>query len=904
MTVIQELYDLFQARTDVYAKCWKPQREKRFAYKSIKEPFTVEILQSHITNTKDKGIGIYPLLKEDECKWVAADFDIHDDEEKRDVEMALERIYTIADALELPIYTERSKSGNGLHIWMFFNDVVKSWKARKLMMALITEAQAQSLSSMDRLFPSQDRVHKDTKGFGNLIHMPFSAHFCPQNTVFFDRDGTEYTNDPDDIELWLGTVIPISTSQMNVILDQWGLRDEIDQSTEYGQDTVTYSYADDGLQQVLHDPFLKWCRDYPKDVDHDAWLAMITNLLPYGEDGVKAIHNISSMDPKRYDRQATDKKIIGCQGMKPITHQWIKDNSNYPGAEVSVGYKSPAAAGVKTSHIIEMPVYEENGRYYHRISDKVTKELSNFTLTPVSEVSVDGSTERIFDIHSKGKIIKNVAITSETLADPKQMKAQMLNTGRLSYYGDGGGLLRIMDYLDESYPGIKKLKGHSVAGLHKTSRLGNWTVLTQNCAWDKTGSVEDLTYYNVGVKKQLVHDENTTLKLNDIEKIKPMLFMFNNLAITGTIVGWMAANMVGARLRAQKGLRMPCLIIHGQAGCGKTQMVKVVMQKFYGDIDQSKHVGDITKFVYNVTNASSNMFPIFYDEYKPSQWGLRQKQLVSEAIRGTYDGNITSRGRANLTTVDYAQIAPAVYIGEEGFTETALVERSVEVFMSKEESFQYTDNFLAMKDLPMMAFGNAFLNWTLTVTDDELMKIWSEEEVTNRNADRPIHNTSMVRFGLELMTRFFQDQGLKLLTGSAKEAVSRAQATYTDEYGTGTRSAVDFVIEAMVTMMEGNLLSGYEIKLSTDGTRLFINTREAYPKFKKWARETEYSNEMVSESEFNKQIRKMDYFLDYKSARMGYDGTTAIKSVRILSIKKLISAGLWGEKVNKDDVLD
>jgi len=894
MTVTKELYDLFQARTDVYAQCWLPKGEKRYAYKSVKADYTEEVLAKHITDGRNKGIGIYPLLKEDECKWVAADFDMHDDDEKAEVDAALERIYYIADGMELPIYTERSKSGSGLHIWMFFSDIVKSWKARKLMMALITEAQASALSSMDRLFPSQDRLHQDTKGFGNLIHMPFSAHFCPNNTVFFDRDGVTYTNTPDDIEMWLGTVQLVSEKHLNACLDDWGLLNEVSTSSIIGQDTVSYTYAEDGLQQVLQDPFFRWCRENPKEVDHDAWLAMISNLLPYGEDGVKAIHALSSLDPARYSKDATDKKIIGCQGMKPITHQWIVANTNYPGGDEDVAYKSPAAAGVKTSKTSNIPVYEAKGGYWIRTGDKTTKELSNFTLTPVTRVQVDGKLERIFDIHANDKIIKNVPITAETLADSRQMKKQMLNTGsNLAYYGDGNGLLRIVNYLEEAYPNVGTITGYPCVGLHVPDKLGNWTVLTQEGAWNRHGEVKGITYYNLGVKKQIALDEKTTLKVQDLERIKPKLFMFNNLAITGTVIGWMSATMVAPRMKHIKGLRMPCLIIHGQAGCGKTQMAKVIMQKFFGDLAPSKHVGDVTRFIYAITNASSNMFPIFYDEYKPSQWAPTQKKLVSEAIRGTYDGNITSRGRADLTSVDYAQIAPAVYIGEEGFTETALVERSVECFMSKEESFQYTENFLSMKDLPIMAFGNAYLNWTLSLTDDELLEIWEEEEITNRNADRPIHNTSMVRFGLELMTRFFQDQGLKLLTSAPKEAVSKAQAVYTDEYGSGTRSAVDYILEAMITMMDARLLSGYEIKFNQTGEFLFLNIREAYPKFKKWARETDYSNEMVSESEFAKQLKKMPYYEDYKAAGMGSsDNGIVTKKVRVLNVSKLKKAGL------------
>ena len=900
MTITKQLFDLFESRSDVYAQCWLPRGEKRYAYKSVKEKFTPEILKKHLTDGRNKGIGIYPLLKDDECKWVAADFDIHDEKERTEVFDALTKIRDVASGVELPIYTERSKSGNGIHVWIFFSERVKSWKARKLMMALIDGAGAGNLSSMDRLFPSQDRLHQGTKGYGNLIHMPFSAHFCPENTVFFDGD-MEYTNDPDDIEMWLGNVIQVSPTQLDVILDDWGMLQHQDADVEYSQDTVTYTYAEDGLKQVLQDPFIAWCRDNPDLVDYNAWIALISNLLPYGEDGVKAIHNISGMDPRRYDRAATDRKIIECQGMKPITYQWIDGNTKFDVTE-DASYKSPAAAGVKTTGV-KSPIYEWQGGYWIRISDKKSKQLSNFTLTPVSYVNINGHTERVYDVHTPTSVVKDVKITSETLAEGGKFRAFMLGCARdASFYGDSGSLIRIKDYITDSYPNMPEIEGQPAVGLYMTDRIGTWAVLTQAGAWNQFGEIDTIMYYNNATSKKLVFEHEVEIKKSDLEKIKPHLFMFNKLSITGTVMGWMAVNMVAPRLREAGGLRMPCMIIHGQAGCGKTQMTKVVMQKFFGDLEPSTHVGDTTRFIYAMNNASSNMFPMFYDEYKPSQWAPAQKKLVSEAIRGTYDGNVTKRGRANLTSVEYQQIAPAVYIGEEGFTETALVERSVECFMSKEESFQYTDDFLAMKDLPMIALGNAFLNWTLRVPDAELMQIWKNESLPNKNADRPIHNASMIKMGLELLHRFFKEQGVNLIVGPAKEAVIASQDVYTNEHGSGTRSAVDYVLEAMITMMNAKLLTGYEMKYSQNDDYIFLNVREAYPKFKKWARETDFSNEMITESEFNKQIRKMDYFVDYRSARMGYDGTSTTKKVRVLSVDKLKTVGLL--EGDDDDILD
>ena len=73
-------------------------------------------------------------------------------------------------------------------------------------------------------------------------------------------------------------------------------------------------------------------------------ITLITNLLPYGEDGKKAIHNISRMDSARYDCDTTERKIADCKGMGPITYQWINSNSTL---NRYCGYKAlkPSAHG-------------------------------------------------------------------------------------------------------------------------------------------------------------------------------------------------------------------------------------------------------------------------------------------------------------------------------------------------------------------------------------------------------------------------------------------------------------------------------------------------------------------------------------------------------------------------------
>ena len=308
MNIYKELKDLFYARTDVYAECYYDRRSKRYSYKSIRKTLTQELLKKHVTDKKFYGVGIYPLLEGNKTKWISADFDFHSESEKEEATEALTAMQMLADELGIKFYTEISKSGNGMHVWFFFSEETESWKARRLMGGFLLACRADKLSSMDRFFPSQDRLFETSKGFGNLIHMPFSKMFIEKGTHFIDEKGYKF-KDEEDIKLFLSEIVKLTPEIINTLLDKWDLLNEVESSAVYEQDTIEYTYAPDGLINVLSDPFIAWCKNNPSQVDYNAWISLITNLLPFGDEGIKAIHNISSLDSRRYERKTTQQKI-------------------------------------------------------------------------------------------------------------------------------------------------------------------------------------------------------------------------------------------------------------------------------------------------------------------------------------------------------------------------------------------------------------------------------------------------------------------------------------------------------------------------------------------------------------------------------------------------------------------
>ena len=156
-------------------------------------PVTGQTVFDHLAGRHT--VGVYPLLSDDTCHFLAVDFD---DAEWREDASAFAGC---SDALGVPVALEVSRSGNGAHAWIFFSGRVQARDARRLGTALISHTCARTrqlkLSSYDRLFPNQDtmptrqagRGGTRVGGFGNLIALPLQkAPRQSGGSVFVDRD--------------------------------------------------------------------------------------------------------------------------------------------------------------------------------------------------------------------------------------------------------------------------------------------------------------------------------------------------------------------------------------------------------------------------------------------------------------------------------------------------------------------------------------------------------------------------------------------------------------------------------------------------------------------------------------------------------------------------------------------
>ncbi len=150
-------------------------------------PITNDVITWHLSGRDAQGrdfvMGVYPMLQDETCFFLAADFDGESWQE--DAKAFVETCRT----LELPAALERSRSGNGAHVWFFLEEAIPAGLARKLGSHLLTETMEHrpeiGLKSYDRLFPNQDTLPRG--GFGNLIALPLQKAARQRgNSVFVD----------------------------------------------------------------------------------------------------------------------------------------------------------------------------------------------------------------------------------------------------------------------------------------------------------------------------------------------------------------------------------------------------------------------------------------------------------------------------------------------------------------------------------------------------------------------------------------------------------------------------------------------------------------------------------------------------------------------------------------------
>ncbi len=324
---------LFRGREDVYARRWE-NADGRMGYmpaavkdwnainrsrtqdrKKVDEktrrflPLTDAVIEQHLLGKET--IGVYALLPDETCWFLAADFD------KKTWEYDSQAFLETCSDLNVPAALERSRSGKGVHVWIFFERPLPAITARKLGCVLLTRTMERrhqiGLDSYDRFFPNQDTMPKG--GFGNLIALPLQ--FSPRkagNSVFIDSGFRPY----GDQWHFLLTIrrMPVATAEEIVAAaqrkgDLVGVRFSVADDEE-AQDPWTLPPSRKKKEQLVEGPLPKSVQIVRSNLVYvekkDLPPAMLNRLLRLAAFQNPAFYKAQAMRLSTYDKP----RVIAC----------------------------------------------------------------------------------------------------------------------------------------------------------------------------------------------------------------------------------------------------------------------------------------------------------------------------------------------------------------------------------------------------------------------------------------------------------------------------------------------------------------------------------------------------------------------------------------------------------------
>ncbi len=237
LSKIRLFMSLFRGRADVYARRWENKKTGASGYSPVclnqwreglcgkpKSPCSKcpnksyaamdeAVVEAHLRGSI--VAGVYPMLADETCCFLAMDFDGTGWKENISV------LRDICEESDIPAAVERSRSGKGGHVWFFFEEPLPAASARKFGTVLLTLAMSRrhelDFSSYDRLFPSQDTMPQG--GLGNLIALPLQkAARRKNNSEFVDGRFEPY----DDQWAFLSSVEKIAPDRIRELATELG----------------------------------------------------------------------------------------------------------------------------------------------------------------------------------------------------------------------------------------------------------------------------------------------------------------------------------------------------------------------------------------------------------------------------------------------------------------------------------------------------------------------------------------------------------------------------------------------------------------------------------------------------------------------------------------------------------
>lgn len=395
----------------------------------------------------------------------------------------------------------------------------------------------------------------------------------------------------------------------------------------------------------------------------------------------------------------------------------------------------------------------EHGDTYVRPGKDVNVMLTNWRLRAEFELSTDeGMTAYEGTLLPSGR---RVTLSSFDLSSKARIVSWCSRYG-VSWLGSDRDAQMLLALLQHQGPYLPAGRLVSVAGLHDGAFV--WP----GGRAGRSSLVYDAPQFDVHLEQRLTLPEAewTALQVSALRGL-------HTAAVMDPVLGWLAAAPLRSVLPS-----FPTLAVTGSSGSGKTTLLSTVLAAFSG-ADISTNLTSTTKHALASFLASTNAFPVWFDEYRPG--ARRDTQLALEQLlRDAYTGQISAKGGLGEHWSEISAMrtdAPIIVSGEDTFTETSHTERMVNLPLpsrGKNPSVLADVKGWGPTGLPL-----AYLLWlTRRLAADDLPSPApaGPADLPSRQRD----NLGTVRWGYDLLNRFVQDHGAPALPSPDFSLVEQA----------------------------------------------------------------------------------------------------------------------------------
>jgi hypothetical protein len=508
-------------------------------------------------------------------------------------------------------------------------------------------------------------------------------------------------------------------------------------------------------------------------------------------------------------------------------------------------------------------IFQFADRYFRAKGDKIYP-ITNFIIKPVEMLVSDDEAQLTADLVTVNDEAYRQTFMTSDFANPQKFK-NVLNkrTIALSYLGSEGDLELFKIFINE-LPWEKKVGVNAIGIYEHDERLvfvsADGAVATNNKAVDDIVQLEKQQSIRSGILSKKM------LSPKQMLDIGAALMTFNEPIKAVAVLAWAAACFIKPHLK-KSGIKFPHMFCIGEAGSGKSNTMERIILPIFS---RSKVTAatQVTAFTLMRESASSNLIPQPLDEFKPSKMDKYKQSILYNHFRDAYDGHEGIRGRADQQIVSYELLAPMIIAGEESADEAAVRERSIELLFSKKDlqSSEYKTAFrkLCMHEDLLSSFGRSLLDAALRSEFKEVSK-WYDEAMLMFSDSLParvVSNLAGVFCGLRLVAQLLGELKLKwsevfpINVMACRDYLERGVREYLFDGGDSNKSVVEQTFEVMARMNLSDE-SDYEVK----GGVLSLWLNHIYDKYTKYRREFAVSGEVLTYTQFKKQLEHSDIFI-------------------------------------------